>query len=89
MKTFCKNLNEHATRIINCEKKVIILLTNEENKSYQKQKICYICQNEFSSDDSNEIAFEKYHEVRDHCDFTCKFRYAALNVCNLRYKIQK
>ena len=33
MKRFYKDLNKHATKIINYEKREIILLTYEENKS--------------------------------------------------------
>ena len=40
MKRLCKDLKEHATKIVNYEKKKekIIPLTDEENKSYKKQK---------------------------------------------------
>ena len=39
MERFCKNLKKHATKIINYEKKKkIIPITDEENKSYKKQK---------------------------------------------------
>ena len=44
-------------------------LTHEENKSYKKQKACYICKKEFSTDDN-----KKYHKVRDHCHYTGDFR---------------
>ena len=44
----------------------MIPLTYEENKSYEKQKVCYICKEEFSTDDDNK----KYHKVRDHCHYT-------------------
>ena len=30
-----------------------------------------------------------YHKVRDHCHYTGKFRGAAHNICNLRYKVPK
>ena len=43
MKNFCKDLKKHTTEIINFEKKETILLTNEENKSYLSQEVCYIC----------------------------------------------
>ena len=43
MKRFCKDLRECATEIIMYEKKKIIPLTDEENMSYKKQKVCYIC----------------------------------------------
>ena len=39
MGKFCKNLQEHTTKIINYEKKEMIPLTYEESKSYEKQKI--------------------------------------------------
>ena len=56
--------------------------THRANKSYKKQKVCYICKKEFSSDDIN-------HKVRDHCHYIEKFRGTAHNVCNLRHKIPK
>ena len=34
-------------KIINHEKKDIIPLTKEEKESYEKQQICYICEDEF------------------------------------------
>ena len=65
MKRFCKDLKEHTTNIINYEKKKeeMIPLTYEENKSYEKQKVCFIFNEEFSTDDDNK----KYHKVRGHC----------------------
>ena len=40
MENFCL---EHATKIINYEKKEMIPLTKEEKKMYHGQKVCYIC----------------------------------------------
>ena len=37
----------------------MIPLTNEENISYLKQKVCHACEKEFSTNDDNE----KYHKV--------------------------
>ena len=39
----------------------------------------------FSTDDNNK----KYQKVRDHCHYTGKYRGAAHDICNLRYKIPK
>ena len=50
MERFCKDLRDHAMRIIDCEEKKMIPLTNKENKSYEKQNVCYICKKEFSTD---------------------------------------
>ena len=83
MKKFCKDLKEHATRIINYEKKKIIPLTKEGKINYNDQQICYICKKEFDKSD------KKHHKVRDHCHYTGKYTGAAHNICNLRYKVPK
>ena len=64
------------------KKKKLILLTDEENKSYKKQEVCYICKEGFSTDDDNK----KYHKARDHCHYTGKYSGAAHSICNMRYK---
>ena len=38
-------------KIINYEKKEMILPTDEKNESYEKQKVCYICKKEFNTDE--------------------------------------
>ena len=87
MKRFCKDLREHATKIINCEKKDMIPLTKKEEENYNNQKICYICKKVFITSDTTEL--KKNHKVRDHCHYTGKYWGAAHNACNLRYKIPK
>ena len=66
MKKFCQNLREHATKIINYEKKDMIPLTKKEEKHHNKQKVCYICKKEFNTDDNDK----KHHKVKDHCHYT-------------------
>ena len=56
----------------------MISLTKEEEDNYNKENICHICKKGFNND-----------KVRDHCHFTDKYRGAAHNTCNLRYKIPK
>ena len=87
MKRFCKDLKKHSTK--NNEKKKIIPLIYEENKSYEQQKVCYICKKEFITDENDKNAFKLYHKVRDHCHHTGKYRGAEHNICNLRYKTPK
>ena len=89
MKKFCKDLTEHATKIINCEKKYMIPLTKEEEENYNNQKVCYICKKEFNTSDtrgSSSFECKKNYKVRDHCHYIGKYRGAAHNICNLRYK---
>ena len=54
----------------------MIPLTNEEEDNHNKENTCYICKKDLNND-----------KVRDHCHFTGKYRGAAHNTCNLRYKI--
>ena len=61
----------------------MIPLTKKEEENYNNQKVCYICKKEFDTSD------KKHHKVRDHCHYTGKYRGAAHNICNLRYKIPK
>ena len=83
MKNFCKDLREHAIKIINYEKKEMILLAIGECQSHHEQNMCYICRKEFITDD------KKHYKVREHCYYTGKYRGAAPDICNLRYKIPK
>ena len=84
MKSFSQDLKEHVTEIISYQKQKKPQ-TDQENKSYLNQEICYICRKRFSTDDGKR----KYHEVRDYCHYAEKYRKAAHNICNLRYKTQK
>ena len=43
VKNCCEKLRDCPMEIINYEKQEMIQLTNEENKSYKKQKVCKIC----------------------------------------------
>ena len=69
-------------KIVNYQKKECIPLTNEENKSYKKQKVRFTCKKELTDHDE-----KKYHKVRDHCHYTGewkgpahKFEYLGENI---------
>ena len=49
MKNFCKDLRKHVMKIANFEKLKMLTLTENGNKSYYKQKLCYICKYKFNS----------------------------------------
>ena len=63
----------------------MIPLTKKEEKKHNKHEVCYIFKKGFSTDDNNK----KYQQVRDHCDYTGKYRGDAHDICNLRNKIPK
>ena len=41
----------------------MISLTNKEIKSYQKQKVCYICEKTFFDDKNIKSEYDLYHKV--------------------------
>ena len=83
----CKKLKERAMKII-MKKKEIIQLTYEENKSYEKQEECHICEGTFCMEEDDEN-YKNRKKVKDHCHYTGKFRGAAHSKCNLNYKVSK
>ena len=69
MKTFCKEVRELATKIINWKKKDMDPLTDNEEKYYDSQKKCYTCKRWFVFNKENEN-YKTYKKFRDHCHFT-------------------
>ena len=88
IKIFCRDLRDSAMKIINHGKKDITPLTKEEKESYEKQQICYICEEEFCTN-KNKNKFKQNQKVRDHDHYTGTYRGAAHSICNLRYKVPK
>ena len=84
MKKFCTSLREHATNVINFEKKIMLSLTKEELKSHQDIKVCYICGKRFLKKFAKD---KNYQKVRDHCYFAGKYRGAAHSICNLKFNV--
>ena len=85
MKNLCLDLKEHATKIINYEKKDMIPLTKEEKKMHRRKKNAIYGKRDLVL----IITIKKYHKVKDHCHYTGKYRGTADDICNLRYKIAK
>ena len=61
--------------------KKMSLMKSKKFVTFVKKKIC--------TDKNDKNAFKLYHKVRDHCHYTGKFRGAAHNICNVRYKTLK
>ena len=62
-------------------KKEMLPLSSEEWKKFHKSEVCWLCKGKFG-----EKTFSK---VRDHCHYTGKFRGAAHQSCNLKFKRPK
>ncbi|XP_057299355.1 uncharacterized protein LOC130629979 [Hydractinia symbiolongicarpus] len=77
---FVDHVVSEAKRLYNMfPQKAMDPLTDEERDGFNRARVCHICMEEF--DDKDDI------KVRDHCHFTGKFRGAAHQKCNLRYKV--
>ena len=48
----------------------MIPLTDKDNKSYEEQKVCHICKQEFRYDENETNKSELCQKVRDHCHYT-------------------
>ena len=68
------------------KKKEMTPLKDKKVTLYDSQKVCHICKEKFRYDRNNKSEYALYHKVRDHYHYTGKFRGAAYNICNLRYK---
>ena len=73
---FVEMIEDDITRIQNIPPKPLIMTQNDW-KDFNESTKCWICQEEFEEDEK---------KVRDHCHFTGKFRGAAHNSCNLKYR---
>ena len=54
-----QKVKERAMKICNYEKKKMIPLTKEENKSYEEQETCHICEQRFCMDKNYEDYINK------------------------------
>ena len=66
----------------------MIPLTYQENKSYKEQEACHIWEEKFCMN-KNDENYKNKRKVKDHCNYTGKFRGAAHSKCNLNYKVPK
>ena len=81
---FCTSLREHATNIINFEKKKMLTLTKKELKLHQDATECYIYGKRFLIMFAND---KNYWKVRDHCYLPGKYRGATHSICNLKVNV--
>ena len=75
---FVKWLEEDVKKIANIKPKEMVI-TEEEQEQFDKASDCWICGEELKND----------NKVRDHCHYTGRYRGAAHNKCNLKYRKPK
>ena len=84
MKKFYESVREHSKNIIDFEKKKMISLTEEELKSNENGKVCYICRKRILKKLNKS---KNYRNVRDHCYFTGKYRGVVHSICHSKFNV--
>ena len=77
MQKFVESLEKDIIEIANIPE-VDMIFGKEEAARFNEETKCWICEKELNDD-----------KVRDHCHFTGRYRGAAHNSCNLKYKKPK
>ena len=84
MKNFCAFLRDHATSMINFERKKILPLTKTQLKSQQDAKVCHSCGKIFNK---NFATDNNCHKVIGHCHYTGSYRGMTHSIYNLRFNV--
>ena len=85
IKKFCDCIKEEAHRLYHMfSEKPMDPLTKEQWTRYKRASKCHICYKPFNFKDA--VASEG-PKVRDHCQYTGKYRGPAHSLCNLRCRI--
>ena len=87
MEKFVEWIEEDVKEIVNIPDVEMIFGPNELDQFNDATK-CWICNEEFD-DTADEKGYRKNEKVKDHCHYTGRFRGAAHNSCNLKYKKPK
>ena len=72
--------------ITNFKKKEMKLLTNEQQKSYENAKTCYICKEKIEEKCAKN---KPYCIIRDRSQYIGEYGGAAPSICNLNYSAPK
>ena len=87
MEKFVEWIEDDVKEIANIPDVEMIFGLNEL-KQFNDATKCWICNEEFD-DTADEKGYRKNEKVKDHCHYTGRFRGAAHNSCNLKYKKPK
>ena len=87
MEKFVEWLEEDVKEIANIPD-VEMIFGPDELDQFNVATKCWICKGEFN-DTVDEKGYRKNEKVKDYCHYTGRFRGAAHNSCNLKYKKPK
>ena len=84
MEKFVEWIEKDVKKIVDIPD-VEMIISSDELKQFDDATKCWICNEEFD-DTADEKGYKKNKKVKDHCHYTGRFRGAAHNSCNLKYK---
>ena len=84
---FVESLEEEVKSIYKDHPKKMMIFTKEDNANYKKSDSCWLCGEGFTPRGTHQG--EKDWKVRDHCHYTGKYRGAAHNSCNIKFRRPK
>ena len=84
IKNFCEPLREHAMKITNFKKNKMKFLTKEQGESYENEKICYTCKEQFKI---KYVRDKKYCKVGHSCHCKWEYKGSVHSICNLKHSV--
>ena len=78
---FVEKLEQEIKSIYKDHPQKYMTFTKKDDANYKKSNSCWICEKAFTD--------EKDYKVRDHCHYTGKYRGAAHNSCNIKFRRPK
>ena len=84
MKSLCETLREHTMKIINFKKERNKVINKRTVETISKFKAWSILSRKKVN--INMLKIEKCCNFRNHCYYKEKYRGAAHNICNLKYR---
>ena len=85
LKKFCSCLRDHFTNIFNFQRKKILLLTKEKRKLYQDATNSFLFWKRILK---NLYGSKIYRKVRDHSNYTSKYRSTEHNIGNFGINVR-
>ena len=80
MKKICSSIREHVTNVINIEKKKMLPSTKRDKITPKCDDMLHLWKKIHK-----KVKDKNYWKVRDHWNFTGKYRGAVPSICNLRF----
>ena len=86
MEKLCSSRRQHATNVINFEKKKMLSLTKKTKITSRCNIMLHLWKKRYPKQFAKD---KNYQKVSHHCYFTGKYRGASHSICNLGFNVPK